>query len=90
MRVEHDGSYLMVASKGGAPEQPAWYYNLKANPDALTVQDGPEPFDAHATELSGDERADWWERAVAAFPTYASYQLKTDRLIPIFLVQRRD
>lgn len=89
MRVEHDGEYLMVASKGGAPEHPQWYFNLKADPDAIVVQDGPEPFDGHARELSGTERDEWWERAVAAYPSYADYQEKTDREIPILLVARR-
>jgi deazaflavin-dependent oxidoreductase (nitroreductase family) len=90
MRVEHDGAYAMVASQGGAPEHPRWYYNLKAHPDELTVQDGPEPFDATARELTGEERELWWQRAVAAYPPYASYQRKTDRLIPVFLAERRD
>jgi deazaflavin-dependent oxidoreductase (nitroreductase family) len=90
MRVEHDGTYAVVASLGGAPTHPVWYHNLKADPDAVTVQDGPEPFDGHARELSGDERAIWWTRAVAAYPPYAEYQAKTDRQIPVFLVERRD
>jgi deazaflavin-dependent oxidoreductase (nitroreductase family) len=89
MRVEHDGEYALVASKGGAPEHPIWYHNLKADPDALMVQDGPEPFDATAREVTGDERAAWWERAVAAYPPYAEYQTKTDRLIPVFIASRR-
>ena len=89
MRVEHDGEYLLVASQGGAPTHPVWYYNLQADPDAVTIQDGPEPFDAHVRELTGEERATWWQRAVAAFPPYADYQVKTDRLIPVFLATRR-
>ena len=89
MRVEHDDKYLMVASQGGAPKHPQWYFNLTADPDAVTVQDGPEPFDGHARELSGDERAEWWDRAVAAYPSYADYQQKTDRLIPLMLIERR-
>ncbi len=89
MRVEHDGEYALVASKGGAPEHPAWYQNLKANPDEVMIQDGPEPFDVTVREVTGDERATWWERAVAAFPPYAEYQEKTDREIPVFLVERR-
>jgi deazaflavin-dependent oxidoreductase (nitroreductase family) len=89
MRVEHDGAYLMVASKGGAPEHPVWYYNVKADPEALMVQDGADRFDARARELEGEERAEWWERAVQAYPSYADYQAKTDRLIPVFLVERR-
>ena len=90
MRVEHDGRYLMVASQGGSPKHPSWYYNLKADPDALTVQDGADVFEAHATELTGDEREEWWQRAVAAYPSYATYQQRTDRVIPIFLVERRE
>ena len=89
MRVEHDGAYAMVASQGGSPKHPVWYHNLKADPEALVVQDGPEPFDARARELSGEEREEWWERAVAAYPNYAEYQQKTDRLIPVFLAERR-
>jgi deazaflavin-dependent oxidoreductase (nitroreductase family) len=85
MRVEHEGQYAFVASQGGAADHPHWYFNLVAHPDEVTVQDGPEPFDATIRELSGDERATWWERAVAAFPTYAAYQQKTDRLIPVLL-----
>jgi deazaflavin-dependent oxidoreductase (nitroreductase family) len=88
MKVEHHGEYLLVASKGGAPSNPVWYYNIVDDPTALTVQDGPEPFDATARELSGDERAIWWERAVAAYPSYADYQVKTDRLIPVFLATK--
>ena len=89
MRVEHDGAYAMVASQGGSPKHPVWYHNVKADPEALTVQDGPEPFDARARELSGEEREEWWQRAVAAYPPYAEYQRKTDRLIPVFLAERR-
>ncbi|MGI8457096.1 MAG: nitroreductase family deazaflavin-dependent oxidoreductase [Propionibacteriaceae bacterium] len=90
MRVEHDGAYAMVASQGGAPTHPVWYHNLRADPTALMVQDGPEPFDAVARELTGEERAVWWERAVSAFPDYADYQEKTDREIPVFLVERAE
>jgi deazaflavin-dependent oxidoreductase (nitroreductase family) len=89
MRVEHDGEYALVASKGGAPQNPVWYYNLKADPEAVTIQDGPEPFDAVVHEASGDERAVWWERAVAAYPPYAEYQTKTEREIPLFVASRR-
>lgn len=89
MKVEHEGRYAMVASKGGAPEHPVWYHNLKADPTALMVQDGPDPVDATAREVTGEERAEWWERAVAAYPPYADYQRKTDRLIPVFLAERR-
>jgi deazaflavin-dependent oxidoreductase (nitroreductase family) len=88
MRVEHDGEYALVGSMGGAPKNPVWYYNLKANPDDVTIQDGAEPFPVHVRELTGDERATWWERAVAAFPLYAEYQQKTDREIPVFVASR--
>ena len=89
MRVEHGGVYAMVASQGGAPKHPGWYYNVTAHPDELTVQDGPEPFDAVARELEGAERQEWWDRAVAAYPPYADYQRRTDRLIPVLLAERR-
>jgi deazaflavin-dependent oxidoreductase (nitroreductase family) len=89
MRVEHDGEYALVASKGGAPKHPVWYYNLRAHPDEVTIQDGSEPFDAQVRELSGPERTEWWERAVAAYPPYAEYQERTDREIPVFLATRR-
>jgi deazaflavin-dependent oxidoreductase (nitroreductase family) len=88
MRVEHDGEYLLVASQGGSPTHPVWYHNLTADPAAVTLQDGPEPFDVTVRELSGDERAAWWERAVAAYPPYADYQVKTERLIPVLLATR--
>ncbi len=90
MRVEHDGEYALVASKGGAPANPVWYYNLKADPAAVVIQDGPEPFDARVRELTGAERSRWWERAVAAYPPYAEYQEKTDRQIPVFVATRQD
>jgi len=89
MRVEHDGAYALVASKGGAPEHPVWYHNLTADPEALMVQDGADRWDATARELSGDERQEWWDRAVAAYPPYAEYQTRTDRLIPVLLAERR-
>jgi deazaflavin-dependent oxidoreductase (nitroreductase family) len=89
MRVEHDGEYALVASMGGAPKHPVWYYNLSAEPNAATVQDGPEPFDVHVREATGDERIEWWERAVAAFPPYADYQNKTERIIPLLIASRR-
>ncbi len=89
MRVEHDGQYALVASKGGAPAHPVWYYNLVADPSAVAIQDGPEPFDVDVRELDGDERAQWWERAVAAYPPYAEYQERTDRTIPVLLATRR-
>jgi F420H(2)-dependent quinone reductase len=89
MRVEHDGAYAMVASMGGAPTHPVWYLNLMADPDALMVQDGADRFDASARELSGEEREVWWQRAVEAYPSYAKYQEKTDREIPVLLAERR-
>ena len=89
MRVEHDGAYLMVASKGGAPSHPVWYHNLRADLTALEVQDGADRFDATARELDGDERELWWGRAVEAYPPYADYQRKTDRRIPVLLAERR-
>ena len=84
MRVEHDGTYAVVASLGGAPANPAWYYNVLANPD-VELQDGPERLHYVVT---GDEKATWWERAVAAFPDYAAYQHKTSREIPVFVLER--
>ncbi len=89
MRVEHEGEYALVASLGGAPKHPVWYYNLSADPNAATVQDGPEPFDVHVREATADERAEWWERAVAAYPPYADYQKKTERIIPLLIASRR-
>jgi deazaflavin-dependent oxidoreductase (nitroreductase family) len=89
MRVEHDGDYALVASMGGAPKNPVWYYNLKGDPDSVEIQDGPEPFHAAVRELSGAERDEWWKRAVAAYPPYAEYQTRTDRLIPVFVATRR-
>jgi deazaflavin-dependent oxidoreductase (nitroreductase family) len=89
MRVEHDGEYALVASLGGAPKHPVWYFNLLAHPDDVAVQDGPEPFPVTIRELSGDERSLWWDRAVAAYPPYAEYQEKTERVIPVFLASRR-
>jgi deazaflavin-dependent oxidoreductase (nitroreductase family) len=85
MRVEHNGEYALVGSKGGAPRHPLWVYNLSATPDEVTIQDGPEPFEARVRQVTGEERAAWWERAVAAFPPYALYQQKTDREIPVFV-----
>ncbi|HEX9315645.1 MAG TPA: nitroreductase family deazaflavin-dependent oxidoreductase, partial [Actinomycetota bacterium] len=89
MRVEHDGEYALVASKGGAPRHPVWYYNLTARPDEVTIQDGPEPFEAEVRQVTADERAAWWDRAVAAYPPYAEYQQKTDREIPVFVARRK-
>ncbi len=87
MRVEHDGEYALIGSLGGAPKNPVWVYNLRANPNAA-VQDGAEPFDVNVREVDGDERATWWERAVAAYPPYAEYQQKTERKIPVFVATR--
>ena len=86
MRVEHDGRYAAVASMGGAPKNPVWYYNLRANP-RVELQDGAERLDMIAREIAGAERAQWWERAVAAYPPYAEYQTKTSRQIPVFLLE---
>ncbi|MHB1209346.1 MAG: nitroreductase family deazaflavin-dependent oxidoreductase [Acidimicrobiales bacterium] len=88
MRVEHDGEYALVASKGGAPENPVWYYNLIAHPNDVMIQDGPEPFDVEVREVRGEERAIWWERAVGAFPAYAQYQASTSREIPVLVARR--
>jgi len=85
MRVEHDGQYALVASKGGAPEHPEWYHNLVSHPDEVTIQDGPEPFAVRVRQVEGDEKAEWWERAVAAYPPYAEYQQNTTRSIPVFV-----
>jgi deazaflavin-dependent oxidoreductase (nitroreductase family) len=85
MRVEHDGEYAVVASQGGAPKHPVWYYNLTANPH-VELQDGATKRDYTAREVTGDDKAVWWERAVAAWPDYAAYQLKTERQIPVFVL----
>jgi deazaflavin-dependent oxidoreductase (nitroreductase family) len=90
MRVEHDGEYALVASLGGAPSNPSWYGNLVADPTALMIQDGAEPHDYVAREVTGDERALWWDRAVEAYPSYAEYQEKTSRVIPVFVAARQD
>jgi deazaflavin-dependent oxidoreductase (nitroreductase family) len=86
MRVEHNGRYAVVASQGGAPKNPVWYHNLVANPH-VEVQDGPVKQDMIAREVTGEEKAQWWERAVAAYPDYADYQAKTDRQIPVFVLE---
>lgn len=86
MRVEKDGAYALIASKGGAPAHPGWFHNLMADP-YVKVQDGPDPFETNARLLEGDERAEWWARGVEAFPPYAEYQAKTDREIPVFLAE---
>jgi deazaflavin-dependent oxidoreductase (nitroreductase family) len=87
MRVEHDGEYAVVGSLGGAPKHPVWVYNVRKEPH-VELQDGTEKHDYLAREVEGDERAEWWERAVAAFPNYAGYQKKTDRVIPVFVLSR--
>lgn len=87
MRVEDDGQFLLVASQGGKPDHPQWYWNLKANPE-VELQVGTETFRARARELEGKERFDWWVKAVDAFPPYAEYQVRTQRLIPLFLLER--
>lgn len=87
MRVEHDGEYALIASKGGAPEHPGWYNNLVAEP-MVEIQDGPEPHDYTTEIVTGDERQTWWDRGVAVYPPYAEYQEKTDREIPVFLARR--
>jgi deazaflavin-dependent oxidoreductase (nitroreductase family) len=89
MRVEHEGRYAAVASQGGAPKHPVWYYNFLAHP-LVELQDGPERHDYTAREITGEEREQWWERAVAAFPSYADYQRKTERQIPVFVLERTD
>ena len=89
MRVEHNGQYAFVASRGGAPTHPQWYHNLIASPTEVMIQDGPEPFDVEIHEASGDERAAWWERAVAAYAPYADYQTKTERQIPVLVATRK-
>jgi deazaflavin-dependent oxidoreductase (nitroreductase family) len=85
MRVEHDGEYAVVASLGGAPKHPVWYWNVKKNP-RVELQDGTVTKDYDAHEVVGEEKAAWWERAVAAWPDYAEYQKKTDRQIPVFVL----
>ena len=87
MRVEHDGEYAAVASKGGDPNHPSWYYNLVAHPE-VDLQDGAEKHTYTARLVEGDERADWWQYAVQTWPTYGEYQQKTDREIPVFVLER--
>jgi deazaflavin-dependent oxidoreductase (nitroreductase family) len=89
MRVERDGKYVAIASKGGAPDQPEWYYNFLAHPE-VDLQDGPEPKSYRARLLEGEERAEWWQYAVETWGTYAEYQKKTDREIPVFLLEPVD
>jgi deazaflavin-dependent oxidoreductase (nitroreductase family) len=89
MRVEHDGRYAAVASLGGAPQNPVWYHNLVADPH-VELQDGTVKKDMVAREVSGAERTEWWERAVAAYPDYADYQRRTARMIPVFVLEPAD
>ncbi|WP_203337572.1 nitroreductase family deazaflavin-dependent oxidoreductase [Nocardioides limicola] len=86
MRVEHEGRYALVASQGGAPTHPTWYHNLIQHP-RIELQDGPEPVEMTVRVVTGEEKAEWWQRAVAAFPSYADYQAKTDREIPVFVAE---
>lgn len=87
MRVEFGGSYALIASKGGAPDNPDWYHNLLAHPTEVLVQDGPEPFRVTVRQVEGAERELWWARSVEVFPTYDEYQSKTDRRIPVLLAE---
>ncbi len=87
MRVEHDGVYAVVGSMGGAPKNPVWVYNMRADPK-VALQDGPARAEYVSREIEGDERALWWGRCVAAYPPYAEYQTRTDRLIPVFVLER--
>jgi F420H(2)-dependent quinone reductase len=87
MRVEAAGAYAAVASLGGAPKHPVWYFNVLADPH-VELQDGPQKWDMTAREVTGDEKQVWWERAVAAYPDYADYQKKTDREIPVFVLEK--
>ena len=89
MRVEHDGVYAVVASLGGSPRNPVWYYNLKKTPH-VELQDRANKRDYTAREVTGDEKAVWWERAVATWPDYANYQARTDREIPVFVLDPID
>jgi deazaflavin-dependent oxidoreductase (nitroreductase family) len=86
MRVEHDGRYAAVASQGGAPKHPYWYFNLLANP-LVQLQDGAARTEMIAREVTGEEKARWWARAVTAYPPYAEYQANTDRQIPVFVLE---
>lgn len=89
MRVEHNGGYALVASKGGAPGNPDWYTNLLAHPDEVLLQDGPEPFAVSIREIHGTERDEWWKRSAAVFPPYDEYQAKTSRTIPVIIAEAR-
>lgn len=87
MRVEHDGDYAVIASLGGDPKHPVWYFNMTSHP-LVELQDKAEKHDYIPREVSGDEKALWWERAVAAYPPYADYQAKTERQIPVLVLER--
>jgi deazaflavin-dependent oxidoreductase (nitroreductase family) len=87
MRVEHDGTYAVVASMGGAPKHPVWYLNLIASPASVTLQDGPNVYEMAAREVHGDEKTRWWALAAQAWPAYADYQAKTDRQIPVVVLE---
>lgn len=87
MRVEHAGDYAAIGSKGGAPQHPVWVHNLRKNPEVV-LQDGADRWEMTAREVFGDEREAWWGRAIAAYPPYADYQGKTDRIIPVFVLER--
>ncbi|MET7455230.1 nitroreductase family deazaflavin-dependent oxidoreductase [Streptomyces sp. NPDC005574] len=89
MRVEHEGRYAVVASLGGAPKHPVWYFNIKSNP-LVELQDGPVKRDMTAREVTGAEKDEWWARAVEAYPTYVDYQKNTDREIPVFVLEPVD
>jgi deazaflavin-dependent oxidoreductase (nitroreductase family) len=87
MRVEHDGKYAIVASLGGAPKHPVWYFNVREQPEVM-LQDGPDVYEMRAREVTGEEKAEWWKRAVEAWPAYDDYQAKTERVIPVFVLER--
>lgn len=89
MRVEHEGSYAVVASMGGAPQHPVWYHNLTAHPEVVALQDKADLADYTAREVSGDEKAEWWARATAVWPSYDDYTKKTDREIPLLVLTPR-
>jgi deazaflavin-dependent oxidoreductase (nitroreductase family) len=89
MRVEHEGKYAVVASMGGAPKHPLWYGNLIANPYAVKLQDGATVHDVRARELTGDEKAEWWARAAEVWPAYNDYQARTERVIPLLVLEPR-
>jgi len=88
MRVEHAGEYALIASRGGSPTHPSWYFNLRSHPTDVTIQDGAEPHDYEVREVTGEEKATWWDRGVAVYPPYAEYQLATTRQIPALIARR--